>query len=59
MAGLVRKDFTITPQQNDKLKALAREWRCSESEVLRRVIDAMADSGSRVEPDEAQRGLIR
>ena len=37
---LIRKQLSLTPEENEMLKELARQWRCSESEVVRRVLRA-------------------
>jgi hypothetical protein len=45
---MVRKQFYVTPDDDRKLKRLAREYRCSEAELIREAIGALPaaeDSG--------------
>lgn len=40
---MIRKQFYLAPEQQKKLHRLARAWRCSEAEVLRRAIDRLPE----------------
>ena|SRR3954464_9906553 len=43
MTTMIRKQLYIEEKQQQKLRALARRWGCTEAEVARKAIDRLAD----------------
>ena len=41
--AMVRKQLYIAPEQQQKLRALAARWRCTEAEVMRTALDRLPD----------------
>jgi hypothetical protein len=40
--NMIRKQFYIAPEQQRKLRALAKRWQCTEAEVVRRALDRIS-----------------
>ena len=61
MGAMVRKQFSISPAQDRKLKALAARRGCSEADVLRDAVDRLPeppDSGAEFLGRLAAAGLL-
>lgn len=40
---MIRKQFSIAPEQQQKLRALAKRWQCTEAEVVRRALAQLSE----------------
>jgi antitoxin ParD1/3/4 len=56
--SMVRKQLYIAPEQQRKLRSLARRWGCTEAEVVRTAIDRLPDFESAVDARLREAGLL-
>ena len=40
---MIRKQFYIAPEQQRKLRSLAKRWKCTEAEVVRAALDRLEE----------------
>jgi hypothetical protein len=55
---MIRKQLYIEPEQQRKLRSLAKRWGCTEAEVVRTAIDRLPDLESAVDARLREAGLL-
>jgi hypothetical protein len=55
---MIRKQLYVGPEQQRKLRLLAKRWKCTEAEVMRAAIDRLPDIESAADARLREAGLL-